>query len=58
MNVETAKSDSAEKPAARLPESQEADGGRGAPQPATSDDEAHAEAIVNHQRLPGTEPAS
>jgi hypothetical protein len=34
----------------RLPESQEPDGGRGAPQPATPNDKARAEEIVNGQR--------
>jgi hypothetical protein len=34
----------------RLPESQEPDGGRGAPQPATSNDKARAQEIVNQQR--------
>jgi hypothetical protein len=34
----------------RLPESQEPDGGRGAPQPATPNDKARAEQIVNSQR--------
>lgn len=33
-----------------LPESQESDGGRGAPQPATSNDKARAEEIVKGQR--------
>jgi hypothetical protein len=34
----------------RLPESQESDGGRGAPQPATPDDKARADEIVRNQR--------
>jgi hypothetical protein len=34
----------------RLPESQEPDGGRGAPQPATPNDKARAEEIVKGQR--------
>ncbi len=39
----------------RLPESQESDGGRGAPQPATTDDKARADEIVRNQRQRGPE---
>ena len=37
----------------RLAESQEPDGGRGAPQPATSNDQARADEIVRKQRQQG-----
>jgi hypothetical protein len=50
MTGERRKPHSGENPKDRLPESQESDGGRGAPQPATSDDKARAEEIVKGQR--------
>jgi hypothetical protein len=50
MNEQRKKPSSAEASRGRLPESQESDGGRGAPQPATPDDAARADEIVKRQR--------
>ena len=50
MNDQRKTPSSAEASKDRLPESQEPDGGRGAPQPATPDDKARADEIVKNQR--------
>jgi hypothetical protein len=50
MTDERKKQPSGENSGRRLPESQESDRGRGAPQPATSNDKRRAEEIVKGQR--------
>jgi hypothetical protein len=49
MENERTKPPAGQDPKRRLPESQEPDGGRGAPQPATPDDKARADEIVRRQ---------